>query len=100
MTINGNFSSGNPRRLQIPTEAEVNSIPRSNPKSTYGTWDPSHSNFEVRKLDPFNSNMSQYSDSKPNRDLYSILSHPEFEDEFLSLINAAFDSRAFIPELE
>ena len=65
-----------------------------------GTWDPSSSEFKVSDIDLFNSNLLQYSDSKPNWDLYSIQLHPVVEDELLSLINSAFYSRAFISALE
>ena len=86
--------------LQTPTETEVKSPPRFNRTSPDGTWDPSSSEFEVSNPDLFNSNLSQYSDSKPNQNLYSIQSHPVVEDEFLSSINAAFYLQAFISALE
>ena len=77
--------------LQTPTEADVNSFPWFDITLLDGTWDPSSSEFEVSKLDPFNLNLSQYYDSNPNRDLYSIQSHTVVEDEQLSLINSDFD---------
>ena len=86
--------------MWTPTEVDVNSIPQFNLTFPDGTWDPSSRKFEVSKPYQFNFNLSQYYDSNPNRDLYSIHSHPLVEDEFLSPINAAFDSQALISALE
>ena len=49
------------------------------------------SKFEFREPDQFNLNLSQYSNSNPNQDLYSIQSDPVVEDELLSLVNDDFD---------
>ena len=77
--------------LQTPTESEVNSLHRFNLTSLDGTWYPSSSKFEVSEPDPFNSNLSQYSDFNRNKDLYSIQSHPVVEDEFLSSVTVWCD---------
>ena len=80
-------------------QKEVNSLPRFNLTSPDGTWDPSSTEFEASDPDPIDSNLSQYPDDKPSRELCSIQSDPVIDDEMLSSINPAFDSRAFISAL-
>ena len=43
--------------LRSLTEVEVKSIPQLNIMSPDGTWDPSSSEFESSKPDPFNLNL-------------------------------------------